>query len=147
MANLIKGRGAGEYAAPKTVLGFYGAVLAIVEAGVIGALAVLATNDSLHYLVPWVFGFAAVVLITLIGVVVTMNIRDPAKLQLGRVTAREYIEVQRMTLGDSIAGSYVEEVPAIESVTGETADVRQEPLPESEGAETEDDVDRGRDAS
>lgn len=122
MANLIKRSGQGEYAAPKTVLGFYGAVLAILEAGVIGTLAVLATNKSLHYLIPWVCGFGALILMALIVVVVAMNIRDPSKLQLGQVTAREYIEVQRMTLGDSIAGAYTEEVPTIPASTSDISE-------------------------
>ena len=93
------------------MLGFYAAVLVILEAGVVGSTAVLATESSLHYLIPWTLGFGALVLIGLIGVVVAMNVRDPTKLQLGRVSGREFLDYQRVTRGDSIAGEYVEEIP------------------------------------
>jgi hypothetical protein len=97
------------------VLGFYAAVLAILEAGVIGVIAVLATQHSLRYLVPWVLGFGAVVLVLLLVIVVLMNLIAPMKLQLGQVTGRELIEYERLTLGDSIGGDFVQDVPTIRS--------------------------------
>ncbi len=93
------------------MLGFYAGVLGIIEAGVVGAIAVLATQKELRHLILWVLIFGGVVLIALIGVVVAMNIKSPMKLQLGQVTGRELIEYERMTLGDSASGEYVKEVP------------------------------------
>jgi hypothetical protein len=107
MVRLIQGVRTGEYSSPKTVLGFYAGVLVILEAGVVAATGVLATQDSLHYLIPWILAFGAATLIVLIGIVVAMNVRDPTKLQLGQITGREYIEAQ-VTLGDSTAGEYLE---------------------------------------
>ncbi len=101
----------GVYSTPKTVLGFYAGVLAIVELGVVAAIGVLATQKELRHLVPWVLAFGAVILVLLIGVVVAINVKAPMKLQLGQVSGRDLIEYERMTLGDSIAGDYVEELP------------------------------------
>jgi hypothetical protein len=100
-----------EYSAPKTVLGFYAIVLAVLEAGVIGATAVLATQKELRDIVPWVLAFGGVVLVVLIGVVVTINVRAPMKLQLGQVSGSDLIAYEQMTLGNSTTGEYVENVP------------------------------------
>lgn len=116
MAALLRRTRGGEFSTPKTVLGFYAGVMAIVELGVVGVITVLATNDSLRYLVPWTLLFAALVLVALIGIVVAMNIRDPSKLQLGQMTGREFIDYQRLTLGDSVSGEYTEEVSGRHSV-------------------------------
>jgi hypothetical protein len=71
----------------------------------------LATQHELRYIIPWVLGFGAIVLVLLIAVVVAINVRAPMKLQLGQITGRELIEYERMTLGDSISGEYIEEFP------------------------------------
>jgi hypothetical protein len=113
MPTVFRGTKQGEYSSPRTVLGFYAGVLAILEAGVVGASAVLASQDSLHYLVPWVLAFGGVVLVGLIGVVIAINVRDPTKLQLGQISGREFIDYHRMTLGDSAGGEYIEEVPLL----------------------------------
>jgi len=100
----------GQFSAPQTVLGFYAGVLIILEAGLIGVLIILAAY-SLDSLIPWTLGFAGLVLIALLGVVVTMNVIDPAKLQLGEVKGKDFLEHQQVTRGDSIAGEYVEPSP------------------------------------
>ena len=106
----------GQYSAPQTVLSFYALVLVILEAGLIGVLIILAADDSLHSFVPWVLGFAGIVLVALLGVVVTMNVLDPTKLQLGEVKGKDFLEHQQITRGDSIAGEYVESVPSAASI-------------------------------
>ena len=93
------------------MLGFYAGVLAIIEVGCIAAIAVLASTDSLRYLVPYVLAFAAFLVVVLIGIVVAINLIDPTKLQLSPVTGSEFIEYQRMTLGDSKSGDTVEARP------------------------------------
>lgn len=92
------------------MLGFYAGVLVILEAGVVAALLVLGSNDDLHSLVPWVLGFGAFTLIGVIVVVVVVNLIDPTKLQLGRVTGKEFLDYQRVR-GDSIGGEYLEPAP------------------------------------
>ncbi len=71
----------------------------------------LATQKELRYLILPVLIFGAAVLVGLIGVVVTMNVRTPMKLQLGQVTGRELIEYEQMTLGNSTTGEYIETIP------------------------------------
>jgi hypothetical protein len=124
----------GQYSAPQTVLGFYALVLVIVEAGLLGVLVILSSNDSLNFLVPWVLAFAGLILIALLGVVVTMNVRDPTKLQLGEVKGKDFLEHQQITRGDSIAGEYVEAVPSsarVDPLPAIPADTAKDP----EGAE------------
>jgi hypothetical protein len=111
MAERFRTTQSGEHSEPKTVLGFYASVLAIVEVGVVAAIAVLASQKELRHLIEPVLIFGGVVLVALIGVVVTINVRAPMKLQLGKVTGREYIEYEQMTLGNSITGEYIERVP------------------------------------
>jgi hypothetical protein len=110
MASRLRRTQGGTYSAPKTVLGFYAGVLAILEVGVVSAIGVLASQHALLYLVPWVLAFGAIVLVLLIAVVVAINIKAPMKLQLGQVSGQELIEYERLTLGDSIAGDHTEEI-------------------------------------
>jgi len=137
MASRFRRREGGAYSAPKTVLGFYAGVLALLELGVVSAIAVLATQKELRHLVPWVLGFGALVLVALVAVVVAINIRAPMKLQLGQVSAHDLIEYERITLGDSVAGDYVEELPAIRPITPDT--ISELPKPPDDQ-----DVDDGR---
>lgn len=111
MATHIRKTEGGEHSEPKTVLGFYATVVGIVELGVVGAVVALSTDKELRYLVPWVLGFGGLALVTLIGIVVWMNIKAPMKLQLGRVSGREFIAHEQMTLGNSTTGEYLENVP------------------------------------
>jgi|GEM_PF-3540322 len=135
MPSLFRATRGNEYTSPKTVLGFYAGLLAILEVGVVAVLAVLASQDDLHYLVPWVAGFGGSVFIAIIGIVVAMNIVDPTKLQLGQVTGREFIDYQRR--GDSIGGEYIEK-PADKS----QAPIQlPAPAPPPEGEEVKDDTD------
>jgi hypothetical protein len=122
----------GEYTSPRTVLGFYAGVLIILEAGVVALSAVLAADEDLHYLIPWLLLFGGVLLVAIIAIVVVMNVRDPTKLQLEGVTGREFIAYQRITRGDSISGEYVEEVPIAVS-DNKAIEVAQSPeVPEGE---------------
>lgn len=63
----------------------------------------------------------------------TMNVRDPTKLQLGEVKGKDFLEHQQITRGDSIAGEYVEAVPSA---------VTMDPMPLIE-PETSGDPDEG----
>lgn len=65
------------------------------------------------WLIPWVLAFGGVALVTLIGIVVWMNIKAPMKLQLGKVSGREFIAYEQMTLGNSTTGEYLENVPVV----------------------------------
>jgi hypothetical protein len=127
-----------EHSAPKTVLGFYAGLLALLEAGVIASLVVLASQDDLHYLIPWVAGFGGVVFVGIVGVVVAINVVDPTKLQLGQVTGREFIDYQQITRGDSIGGDYIESPAAVPSRTSiPAATVNPQPQQDEEAGDTD----------
>ena len=113
MAMHIRKTEGGEHSEPKTVLGFYATVLGLIEIGVVAGVAVLASNKELHYLVLPVLVFGAILLVALIGIVVWMNVKAPMKLQLGKVSGREFIAYEQMTLGNSTTGEYTENVPLV----------------------------------
>lgn len=96
----------GEYVATKTILGFLGSIAAIVGALALGLAFALAGTDSLHYLIIGMVIFAALVVCVVLGVVIYFAGKDPSKLQLERVSAKDYIAIQSM--GDDTYGEYIE---------------------------------------
>jgi hypothetical protein len=89
---------------PKTVLAFYGTVLAILTAGGAGMIAALAETHQATFLIPWIAGFVgAVIVLVLIGVFV-LTLFDPSALMLGQVSASDYAALHRIRLGDSDIG-------------------------------------------
>ena len=107
MIQLFRGARGGEYSAPKTVLGFFNIVLAILTTGCVGVAAVLASQPKLYYLIPYSLGLAFVFFVILVVGVFIVMLKDPTKLQLGEVSARDFINYQ-LTLGDSAAGEHQE---------------------------------------
>jgi hypothetical protein len=97
---------AGEYASPKTILGFLASIAAICAAVVVGLAFALAGTSSLHYLIVGFAGFLLVLICVVVGIVVTFAWKDPSKLQLGQVSAKDYIAIQ--TMGDDTYGEFIE---------------------------------------
>jgi len=114
-----------ERSSPKTVLAFYGFVLAVIAFACAPVVAALAGESDLHHLIPYVIIGAFALFVVIVSVVTWVVLfGDPTRLQLGEVSASEYREYQRMMLGDSVAGVH----PIVESrqagipqVTGEGA--------------------------
>jgi hypothetical protein len=107
-----------QHSSPKTVLGFFGACLAILAAADVPIIAVLARKQSLHYLIPYALIIPLVILVLVVVVVLMVVIfGDPTKLMLGEMTGSEYGEYQRMMVGDSISGAR----PIIDQVRGPQA--------------------------
>jgi len=119
MAAIFRTTRGNEYSSPRTVLGFYAGVLIILEVGVVAVVAFLASQNDLHHLIPWAMAFGAVAFLGIVVVVVSINFRDPTKLQLGQMTGREFVDYQRVTRGDSIGGEYVEPPPGTEMKQGQ----------------------------
>lgn len=94
---------AGEVSSPKTILGFFAIVLAILVGGAVSAAVALGGGDY-RFLIPIIFLFVGVVFIVLVAIVVLAMWRDPTRLMLGRMTGREYIDFVRLTQGDSRHG-------------------------------------------
>jgi hypothetical protein len=61
-------------------------------------------------LIPWVLIIAFGFLVLLVGVVILVMLRDPSRLMLGQITGSEFVQVQRMLLGDSVRGEHEEAV-------------------------------------
>lgn len=107
IAHEIRG---GTYRSPKTILGFFAIVVGLVLAAVVTTVAVLARAESLHALIPWILGFAAILVVVVLAGIFFTAWKDPTVLMLGQITGHDYIENRKLTLGDSIAGEYIEDV-------------------------------------
>ncbi len=93
-----------QIASPKTVLGFYAGVMAILDSASLVAIGVLAQTHTMTWLIPWILGFAAAVFVLLLGGVFALNLFDPSKLMLGQVSGTEYAALHSVRLGDSATG-------------------------------------------
>lgn len=89
---------------PKTILGFYAIIVGILAAGGVSVTVVTTVvGDPRGILLP-VLVFIALVIVALLVIVIILNFRDPSRLMLGKVTGDEYVDIQKITLGDSNAG-------------------------------------------
>lgn len=98
----------GAYTRPKTVLAFFGIVLAIAVAGAVGLVAVVGRYDLAETFIWVALVFVAVIFIAILFEVFRHIRRDPTRLMLGEMSGREFAEYQRMTMGDSLTGEVVE---------------------------------------
>jgi hypothetical protein len=87
-------------------------------------VAVLARTSEFHALVYIVLGVTLAFALGIVGSVLLIALKDPTKLMLGQVSGKEFIEYQRLTQGDSLAGEFVETV----AYRGSAAAVAREPL-------------------
>jgi hypothetical protein len=110
LTNAIRSR---QVSNPRTVLGFYAGVLAIVLAGDVTAVGILASNKVATSLIPWLLGFAALLVLLLLTGVFIVTLIDPSKLMLGQITGTEYANIHRIVLGDSDSGQRLETVQAV----------------------------------
>jgi hypothetical protein len=127
LTNAIRSR---QISNPRTVLGFYAGVIALLLAGDVAAVGVLASAKIETFLIPWLLGFAgAMILLLLLGVFIVTLI-DPSKLMLGQITGTEYADIHRITLGDSDSGG--RRVEAVNIVPSETAIIAPKALSAAE---------------
>ena len=104
MSNILENFRASRTVNPKTFLAFYATVLGLLLLGASTLCGVLAWSRVQTWLIPWLLVFVGCVAIFLIvGIFVVMLI-SPAKVMLTQVTATEFVEIQRATLGDSRSG-------------------------------------------
>lgn len=118
----------GTYSRPKTVLGFFGIVLLILVAGVVGLGGVVGRYDLSDKLVWVALAFVGVVVIVILFEVFRHLRRDPTRLMLGEMSGQEFAEYQKMTMGDSLTGEVIETTPVPESALK----VGTPPLPQGE---------------
>jgi hypothetical protein len=137
MLRLFHGAKTGEYSAPKTVLGFYAIVLGILAAAGAAAIKFLAGEPDLHHLVAPILVFVGAVIVLILLGVFAVTLKDPTKLQLGQITGREYIEAQRLTLGDSNSGEFIETLPVLGGEATDATATGTRDLPKASEAEGE----------
>jgi hypothetical protein len=118
---------------PRTVLGFYATVLVIVLSGACTLTGILATTDTLTWLIPWLLAFCGMLTLGCLTAIFYINIKHPANLMLGQITGMEYAEISRQTiLGNDIEGertvyipgpTIAERLPVIDSTVSTTEEV------------------------
>ncbi len=90
---------------PRTVLAFFATTLGLLLAFIGGTVAVLARYKTHTEAIPFLLIFGGLAFLMLVvGVFYIIMFRDPSSLMLGQVTGSEYVEIQRVQLGDSRAG-------------------------------------------
>lgn len=91
-----------NYRAPKTILGFFALVVAILSSSTV--IGILARVAALHGLIiPVLLLLAGIAAAAIAGVIATAW-KDPTILMLGQVSGEIYIANRKLTLGDSAAG-------------------------------------------
>jgi hypothetical protein len=82
------------YAAPRTILGFFGIVLLLVVSGGVAAIGFLARHSALYYLIPDVLLGVVLFAVLEFVAVIAVALTDPTRLMLGQITGGEFIEAQ-----------------------------------------------------
>jgi hypothetical protein len=99
-----------SYRTPKTVLGFFAIIVGLVIAGASTVIAVFSRQTDLYALIVPVLVFVGFVVLAVLGGIFVTAWKDPTILMLGQVTGDIYIQNRRLTLGDSTAGEFTEEI-------------------------------------
>lgn len=114
-----------SYRRPKTILGFFAIIFAILSTTASVIIGVLSGTESLHSAIPWILFFLAIFAVAMVVGVFVTAWKDPTILMLGQVSGQDYIANRRLTLGDSDQGEYIEishvnqsEVPVVDQPTG-----------------------------
>jgi hypothetical protein len=95
-----------NYRAPKTILGFFALVVAILSSSTVVVIGIIARVPALHGLIIPVLLLLAAIAAAAIGGVIATAWKDPTILMLGQVSGEIYIANRRLTLGDSASGDW-----------------------------------------
>ncbi|AIF49540.1 hypothetical protein [Dyella japonica] len=97
---------AGQVKMPKTILGFLTAVLAIVLFFTYKVLMALLSSPVGAWLVAYVLGFAALIILGTVIYVCVQAARRPETLMVGELDAKGFVDLSnhRLRLGDSASG-------------------------------------------
>lgn len=139
MSQIIEKAVASRAYNPKTVLGFFAIVLGIVLAASASATLILSRSERTVEYIPFVLAFAGLFILALVALVSTVMIVSPAKLMLTGVSGREFVEIQRLTLGDSMTGKRPVDIILPQPASGETPTVVDEAEERSSDVGTDDD--------
>lgn len=124
----------GQYSAPKTILGFLGAVYVALLSFAFAAILVLVSTESVQWLIAPILAFVGLGTIALLIAVLYFARKDPTPLVLGQITGGEFNEHRRITQGDSLHGERILIPGAPEEAPVE---VEEEDLPRLTGGEGE----------
>ena len=125
---------------PRTVLGFYAISAGIMFSGIIGLISVLGWTGEAEWLIPFLAIAAILIFVAVIAGVFIVNVKAPEKLMLGRVSGSEFVEIQRVQLGDGQFGERIELLPKRRSLSPSPGDaviveVEAEIVPDAEAIE------------
>jgi hypothetical protein len=77
MLQVLETMRGGSRSGPKTVLGFFNIVLAILTSGAVAATGILAGEKSLHYLIPYTLAAAFGFFVLLVAGIFLVMLRNP----------------------------------------------------------------------
>lgn len=127
----------GEYSRPKTVLGFFAAIVALLVPAGVTLIWLVVTRDkgaANGYIIAALGFIAALVAVIVIGVIVVMW-RDPSRLMLGTISGREYWRIQQLTQGDNVTGERTEDIGPRRLKPGQTPAIEAAQTPDDDGDE------------
>ena len=102
LTHVVRG---GQYTAPKTILGFLGAVYLLGVTFALGVSVALASSGELLWLIPVILFVVVACTAALIWAVLRLAQKDPTPLVLGQMSGGDYLAHQRLLkMGDSRAG-------------------------------------------
>lgn len=120
-----------ESSAPRTILGFLLGMYAALIAASAAVLVALAASDSAHF-IPFVLGFDALVTLGLGVAIIVIAWKDPSRLMLGQITAREYANIRRLHLGDDKWGDHPMAVVGSSPLEEKSENDEESPLEDTE---------------
>jgi hypothetical protein len=102
---------AGNVRSPRTILGFFVLVMAILGITSVGIIKVLADIPTLHNLIPNLLMFGAGVFVFIVLAILITSWFKPERLMLGEVKGEVYLQMLQLHQGDSEAGEVLENIP------------------------------------
>ncbi|MGN5163679.1 hypothetical protein [Aeromonas dhakensis] len=104
------GNVAGQVRSPRTILGFFAALTAILGVIIFGLVRILADVSALQWLIPilLIFGGSAFTFIAL-AILITSWVK-PERLMLGEVKGEVYLQMLQLHQGDSSSGEVIEQI-------------------------------------
>jgi hypothetical protein len=127
--NSIHGGFSGLVSSPKTILGFFVALIGLLGLSIFGLAKVFAEVEALRRYIPslLLFGAGAFVFVA-VSILITAWI-NPEKLMLGEVKGEIYLQMLRLRQGDNVAGDVIEQIPI--SVSAPSSAMKQLAPPEA----------------
>ncbi len=106
----LQSKASSKLSSPKTILGFLGAMIAMLFFALVLLTRFLAQHETLEKYIPGLLIFGAVIFVFVLLSVLVICILKPEKLMLGEIKGEVYLEMLKLQQGDSYAGDVIDSV-------------------------------------